>query len=71
MFRDVSLPDLTPEERTAVYTAATTTLCQLHSIDVDKLNLGDFGRRSGYCYRQVCIFAVDMKSVGIFCTQCS
>ena len=58
MFRDVSLPDLTPEERAAVYTAATSTLCQLHSFDVDKLNLGDFGRKSGYCYRQVCILVV-------------
>lgn len=61
MFRDVSLPDLTPEERAAVYTAATTTLCQLHSIDVDKLNLDNFGRKSGYCHRQVCArYAGDM-----------
>ena len=63
MFRDVSLPDLSPEERTAVYAAATSTLCQLHSFDIDKLNLGDFGRKVGYSYRQVCTYNIELSSL--------
>jgi aminoglycoside phosphotransferase (APT) family kinase protein len=33
--------------------AAITTLADLHAIDVDAVGLGDYGKRSGYCARQI------------------
>ena len=53
MFTDVSLPEVPPEERAALYESTIMTLAQLHSYSYEKLGLGDFGRTEGYCQRQV------------------
>jgi acyl-CoA dehydrogenase family protein 11 len=53
VFRDVSLPEISPEERQAIYTAATSTLAQLHSYNIDALGLADFGRIEDYSKRQI------------------
>lgn len=53
LLRDPALPGLDPAERTAIHRAATRTLAALHSVDIDAVGLGDFGRRGGYVTRQI------------------
>ena len=50
---DLTLPDLAPEGRRAVYEAQIRTLAKLHSIDVEAVGLADFGRPGDYFERQV------------------
>ncbi len=47
------LPDCSPKERTAIYEAMNKTLAQLHSLDYEKLGLGDFGKPGAYIARQI------------------
>jgi len=53
VFWDGALPDLTREERRAVYTSEIEVLAKLHDYDPDDIGLGDFGRSGNYCARQV------------------
>jgi aminoglycoside phosphotransferase (APT) family kinase protein len=50
---DGSLPDMAPADRTAHYNAITDTLAALHSIDVEAVGLGDYGKPGNYFARQV------------------
>lgn len=52
VFFDTSLSDLTPAERTPVYTALIDRLADLHALDPAALGLADFGRAGGYLPRQ-------------------
>jgi aminoglycoside phosphotransferase (APT) family kinase protein len=53
VFRDVTLPDLTPAERSAIYDAMGETLARLHRVEWQAIGLESFGRPSGYVPRQV------------------
>lgn len=53
IFWDCRMPDLTPQERAAVFDSANQTLAQLHSVDYAALGLGDFGRPGNYFARQI------------------
>ena len=44
LFLNPSLPELTPQERRKVYEEALRTLATIHSVDVEKVGLKDFGR---------------------------
>lgn len=44
---------LSPAERSAIGSELATTLAALHSVDPESVGLGDYGRPSGYCARQV------------------
>lgn len=44
---------VTPERRNAIYHATAKALASLHSVNVDSIGLGKFGRRDDYCKRQV------------------
>lgn len=60
MFRDLTLPGLSPSERHALYISMTTTLARLHSIDWCSLDLGDFGGKEGkgaYTQRQISVWS--------------
>jgi aminoglycoside phosphotransferase (APT) family kinase protein len=48
-----AMPDLTREERAAVYDSANAVLAQLHSLDHEAAGLGDFGRPGNYFERQI------------------
>ena len=50
---DVSLPQLTAAERTALYADFARVCARLHSIDYRACGLGDFGRPEGYVARQL------------------
>ncbi|KAF2310938.1 hypothetical protein GH714_018666 [Hevea brasiliensis] len=42
-----------PERRGAIYRETARALAALHSVDVDAIGLGKYGRRYNYCKRQV------------------
>jgi aminoglycoside phosphotransferase (APT) family kinase protein len=53
VFRDATLPDLTPAERAAVYDQLNAVLAALHKVDHRAVGLEDYGRPTGYFERQV------------------
>ena len=53
VFHDPSLPESTPEERSAVYASMIETLAALHQVEFEKIGLNDYGRIGGYMGRQV------------------
>ncbi|KAG8516219.1 Acyl-CoA dehydrogenase family member 11, partial [Galemys pyrenaicus] len=53
IFRDYTIPGASPAERSAIYVAMIETLAQLHSLNVQSLQLEGYGRGAGYCKRQV------------------
>ncbi|XP_070582455.1 acyl-CoA dehydrogenase family member 11 isoform X2 [Erythrolamprus reginae] len=53
IFRDITLPEVSPAERSALYIAIIETLAKLHSFKINSLGLQDYGRGAGYCKRQV------------------
>jgi aminoglycoside phosphotransferase (APT) family kinase protein len=44
---------LSPQARGALANALITVLADLHEVSPDAVGLGDYGRRSGYCVRQI------------------
>lgn len=53
IFRDASLPGMTPAERAAIYDDLNATLAKLHQVDFEAVGLGDYGRHGSYFERQV------------------
>ncbi|MFN3201293.1 MAG: phosphotransferase [Bradymonadia bacterium] len=53
IFWNVQLPDMPPEERTAIYAEMLRVLAALHSVDFEAVGLGDYGKVGGYVARQV------------------
>jgi aminoglycoside phosphotransferase (APT) family kinase protein len=53
IFWNPALPDLSTEQRGAVYDSANQALVDLHSVDVDAVGLADFGRPGNYFARQL------------------
>ncbi|RAL46287.1 hypothetical protein DM860_016720 [Cuscuta australis] len=53
IFIDPKLPDLTPKLRKKVYHATAQALASIHSVDVDAIGISSYGKRNGYCKRQV------------------
>ena len=52
-FTNGQLPDLSPDQRTAVYHAMIDQLAALHAFDPAGVGLGDYGRPGNYFQRQV------------------
>ena len=53
VFRGYELPELTPEQRRAVYYAHIDVMAKLHQVDFRAVGLEDYGRIGGYMTRQV------------------
>ncbi|XP_014393009.1 PREDICTED: acyl-CoA dehydrogenase family member 11 isoform X2 [Myotis brandtii] len=53
IFRDITIPGVSPAERSAIYVAMIETLAQLHSLNISSLQLEGYGVSAGYCRRQV------------------
>ncbi|XP_004381463.1 acyl-CoA dehydrogenase family member 11 isoform X1 [Trichechus manatus latirostris] len=53
IFRDFTVPGVSPAERSAIYVAMIETLARLHSLNVQSLQLEGYGRGTGCCKRQV------------------
>jgi aminoglycoside phosphotransferase (APT) family kinase protein len=57
IFWDCSMPDLTREDRAAVFDSLNETLARLHSFDPGNVGLQDFGRPGNYFARQIARWA--------------
>jgi len=53
LFSDVTLPELSPRERRAIYFEMIRVLAALHSVDYKALGLSDFGKSGNYYARQI------------------
>ncbi len=53
VFWDPSLPELPPEQRTALYEVLLQTLSAIHAVDVGKAGLIDYGKPGNYFARQL------------------
>ncbi|MEE4209640.1 MAG: phosphotransferase family protein [Parvularcula sp.] len=53
IFWNPQLPELSRDERGALYRNMVDTLADLHSVDIDAVGLSDFGPREDYIARQV------------------
>ena len=53
IFREQSLPGLSPDARGARYDAMNASIATLHTVDVEALGLGDYGRGGSYFERQI------------------
>jgi aminoglycoside phosphotransferase (APT) family kinase protein len=51
--RDLTLPELSPKERRAVYDVMAETFARLHRVDWRAVGLENFGKPTGYVSRQV------------------
>jgi aminoglycoside phosphotransferase (APT) family kinase protein len=50
---DPAIPEVSQADRTAIYDNMNAALAALHSVDVDKVGLADFGRPGNYFARQL------------------
>lgn len=50
---DPSLPDMTNEQRSAIYQEMNDTLARLHKVNVDQVGLADYGKKESYFERQI------------------
>ncbi|XP_058513220.1 acyl-CoA dehydrogenase family member 11 [Ochotona princeps] len=62
IFRDLTVPEVSPVERSALYVAMIETLARLHSLDVRSLQLEGYGAGPGYCRRQVSTWTKQYES---------
>ena len=53
VFHDLTLPELPPGDRTAVYAHMVEVLGRLHTVVPEAVGLGDFGRPGNYYARQI------------------
>ena len=53
IFWDPALPDMSREERGAIYDGMNDVLARLHSVDPEAAGLADFGRSGSYFARQI------------------
>ena len=53
VFSDPALLDVTPAVRTAMYDSMNAVLASLHTVDVQAVGLGDYGRPGNYFSRQI------------------
>lgn len=53
VFFDQTLPDMTSEQRAAVYASMNSAIAQLHRIDPAAVGLADYGKAGNYFARQI------------------
>lgn len=53
VYFDQTLPEMTPVERTRVYSQMNRAIAELHRVNPEAVGLGDFGRAGNYFARQI------------------
>jgi aminoglycoside phosphotransferase (APT) family kinase protein len=53
IFQDVSLPNMKPSQRFAIYASMNKVLAHIHAIDINAIGLSDFGKSENYIERNV------------------
>jgi len=61
-FWDCRMPDLSPDERAALFDSANETLARLHGVDYAALGLADYGRPGNYFERQIARWSVQYEA---------
>ena len=62
IYKDPSLPELSPEDRRKVYGAMNQTIAKIHSVDVEKAGIADYGKHGQ--------LRIIEKSVRCQCNDC-
>lgn len=62
IFWNPALPELPLCERKACYDALLRSMAVLHEVDVDAVNLSDFGRRGNYFERQISLWVKQYRA---------
>ncbi|KAF0694843.1 Aste57867_14307 [Aphanomyces stellatus] len=62
VFKDPSLPNMTPMERYAIYNALVEALASLHSLTPASIGLGDFGKAQNYGNRVLTTWSRQFKA---------
>ncbi|KAH8668398.1 kinase-like domain-containing protein [Xylariales sp. PMI_506] len=69
IFEDQTMPEVSPEERTALWKDAVKTLAKFHRVDYKKYGLANYGKSSGFYDRQIAtwkqICAAQAKAVDV------
>ncbi len=58
---DGTLPGCDPDERRAIYNAMIDTIADLHMQKPDEIGMGDFGKPTDYCARQIARWSKQYK----------
>ncbi len=53
VFWDPRLPDLSPQERGAIFASMNDNIARIHGLSPDQIGLADFGRSENYLNRQI------------------
>ena len=56
IFWDAALPELSREDRPAVYDAINRSLAALHSVNIEAVGLSDYGKPGNYFERQIALW---------------
>ncbi len=56
-----ALPGIEPEERRAIYNSMIDTMADLHLKNPDEIGLGDYGKPTDYCARQIARWSKQYK----------
>jgi aminoglycoside phosphotransferase (APT) family kinase protein len=62
IFWDPALPELSREQRGPIFEEVVRVLAALHSVDIEKTGLGDFGKRGNYFERQIAVWTKQYRA---------
>jgi aminoglycoside phosphotransferase (APT) family kinase protein len=65
VFHDAALPELSRDERGALYRSMAETLAKLHALDPNGIGLSDFGRAGNYFERQLARWSKQWKESSV------
>ena len=70
IYKDPSLPGLSPDERKAVYGAMNKTIAKIHSVDLDKAGIADYGKHGEINCWNYCTLSLTLITLGRrLCTE--
>jgi aminoglycoside phosphotransferase (APT) family kinase protein len=64
IIQDPSIPNVSPQERNAIWKAAIETLAKLHQVDPKSVGLEKYGKHAGFYDRQIATFTTLGKMQG-------
>ena len=64
IYKDPSLPGLSPDERRKVYGAMNQTIAKIHSVDVDKAGIADYGKHGETNYCNPVTLTLTLRTLG-------
>jgi len=62
VLRDTMLPEMAPEERSAIYGELIAVLARLHQVDIEAVGLTDYGKHGEYLPRQIHVWTKQYRA---------